>query len=390
MDVAEGAPQRDVGNGAAYIAEARRVGPQIAAAADEIERRGELPSALVETLIERGFFRLLQPAFLGGAELDPMSFVQITEEIASHDASTAWCLGQNNGCAMTAAYLDPAVARTIFGPPDGILAWGPGPATMQHVAGGYRLTGSWSFASGSHHATWLGAHLAEPDGAGAVRTLLFPKSSTQMKAIWQVVGLRGTGSDAYSVNDLFVPEEFTVLRGADIPPRQPGRLFCFTRGNLYASGFAGVALGIARGMLTAFVELACDKIPRDAKSALRNSNVVQSLTAQSEAKLRSSRAFLLATLAEMWDEAGRTGRLSRAQNASLRLASTWAIHQARDVATGLYHAAGATAIFNDNPFERRLRDMHTACQQSQGRPVHFETVGQFMLGLEPQAAMFTF
>jgi alkylation response protein AidB-like acyl-CoA dehydrogenase len=390
MDVIGAEGHSGTDGGPEYIRLAGWLGPQIAAASDEIERRGELPAEIVSTLIENGFFRLLQPRSLGGAELDPMSFVQVLEEVARHNASAAWCLGQNNGCSMTAAYLDPAVAKTIFGPPDGILAWGPGPATMQRVPGGYRLSGTWSFASGSHHATWLGAHVPEPDGSGAIRTLLFSKTSAEMKDTWHVVGLRGTGSDGYAVADLFVPAEFTVPRGPEIRPREPGRLYCFTRGNLYASGYAGVALGIARGMLEDFVELARDKVPRGAKGTLRENNVIQSQVAQAEAKLRSSRAFLLGTLDEMWDEASRSGHFSRAQSANLRLASTWAIHQARDVVSALYHAAGSTAIFDDNPFERRFRDMHTASQQSQGRPVHLETVGQILLGLEPQMAMFTF
>ena len=390
MDEVSSQARSAINNGPDYIERAGWLGAQIAAASDEIERRGELPAEIVSILIENGFFRLLQPRSLGGAELDPMSFVQVVEEVARYNASAAWCLGQNNGCSMTAAYLDPAVAKTIFGPPDGILAWGPGPATMQPAPGGYRLSGTWSFASGSHHATWLGAHVAEPDGSGAIRTLLFPKACAEMKDGWHVVGLRGTGSDGYSVTDLFVPQEFTVPRGPEVRPREPGRLYCFTRGNLYASGYAGVALGIARGMLEDFIELACDKVPRGAKGTLRENHVVQAQVAQAEAKLRSSRAFLLGTLDEMWDEAGRSGHFSRSQSASLRLASTWAIHQARDVVSGLYHAAGSTAIFDDNPFERRFRDMHTASQQSQGRPVHLETVGQILLGLEPQMAMFTF
>ena len=214
MDVigAEGHSVTD--GGPEYIRLAGSLGPQIAAASDEIERRGELPAEIVSTLIENGFFRLLQPRSLGGAELDPMSFVQVLEEVARHNASAAWCLGQNNGCSMTAAYLDPAVAKTIFGPPDGILAWGPGPATMQRVPGGYRLSGTWSFASGSHHATWLGAHVPEPDGSGAIRTLLFSKTSAEMKDTWHVVGLRGTGSDGYSVTHLFVPAESSPCRAA--------------------------------------------------------------------------------------------------------------------------------------------------------------------------------
>jgi alkylation response protein AidB-like acyl-CoA dehydrogenase len=390
MDGPEREPANLASDGAGYLATARRIGPQLAAVADEIEQRGELPAAILAMLVDNGFFRLLLPRSVGGGELDPISFVSIAEEIARHDASTAWCLGQANGCSMTAAYLDPAVAQTIFGPANGVVAWGPGPGSIAAVPGGYRLTGSWSFASGSHHATWLGAHVPEPDGSGEIRTLLFPKTSAKLKNTWRTVGLRGTGSDSYSVSDLFVPAEFTVLRGPAVRPREPGRLYRFTRGNLYASGYAGVALGIARGMVDDFVDLARGKVPQGAKTPLRENNVIQATVAQAEAQLRAARSLLLGTLGELWEAAGGQERLSREQNASLRLAATWAIHQARDVVTMLYHAAGSTAIFNDNPFERRFRDMHTASQQSQGRLAHLETVGQVLLGMEPRMPMFTF
>jgi alkylation response protein AidB-like acyl-CoA dehydrogenase len=268
------------------------------------------------------------------------------------------------------------------------------------VPGGYRLSGTWSFASGSHHATWLGAHVAildssgaprlRPDGGPVVRTLLFPKAAANFTDIWHVIGLRGTGSDRYTVTDLFVPEEHTVLRDAAAKPRQPGLLYAFSSSNIYASGFAGVALGIARSALDAFIELARDKIPRGAKRTLRDNNVIQAQVSQSEARLRGARAFLLGSLDEIWRQVGGSGRLTMDHNTTIRLASTWAIHQARDVVDTAYHAAGATAIFDSNPFERRFRDIHTVVQQYQGRQAHFEAVGQALLGLEPEGAMFTF
>src|SRR5207248_9010066 len=98
-----------------YLERARELGPDLEAAAEEIERRRELPEPIVEALIERGLFRLLLPRSLGGAELRPAVYVEVIEEVAKHDASTAWCLGQACGCTMTSAYLDPAVAREIFG-----------------------------------------------------------------------------------------------------------------------------------------------------------------------------------------------------------------------------------------------------------------------------------
>jgi len=111
-----------------YLWRARELAPELASAADEIEWRHELPEPLVAALAERGFFRLLLPRSLGGAELLPAIFVPVIEEVAKTDASTAWCLNQVSGCSMTAAYLEPAAACEIFGAPRGILAWGPGPA----------------------------------------------------------------------------------------------------------------------------------------------------------------------------------------------------------------------------------------------------------------------
>ncbi|MGH7111846.1 MAG: hypothetical protein ACREFK_15615, partial [Stellaceae bacterium] len=93
-------------------------------------------------------------------------------------------------------------------------------------------------------------------------------------------------------------------------------------------------------------------------------------------------------LAEMWAEAEEKGDFSADKHARLRLAATWAIKEAREVTATVYHAAGATAIFENNPFERRLRDMHAGSQQGQGRPIHFETVGQILLGLPPEGRMF--
>ncbi len=387
--------------GIEYIESARELGPELDAAAEEIEQRRELPEPIVEALVERSLFRLLLPRSLGGAELPPAAYVQVIEEVAKHDASTAWCLGQANGCTMTAALLDPEVAQEIFGGRRGIVAWGPpGPAEAHAVAGGYRLTGTWSFASGSHHATWLGAHVAilgedgtprlRPDGGPVMRTLLFPKASAEFSDIWHVIGLRGTGSDSYTVDDLFVPKSHTVLREAEPKLRQPGMLYAFSSSNIYSCGFAGVALGIARSTLDAFIELARDKIPRGARRTLRDDNVVQSQVAQSEARLRAARAFLMGSLEQIWRDVAQSGRLTLDHNTTIRLASTWAIHQAKDVVDTAYHAAGATAIFDDNPFERRFRDVHTVIQQYQGRQAHFATVGQVLLGLQAEGTMFTF
>ena len=233
-----------------FIQRARDLAPMLDEAGDEIERRRELPEHVVAALIDGGFFRMLQPRFLGGAELRPVLFTQVTEALAQTNASVGWCVGQNNGCSMTAAYLDREVAREMFGPPTGILAWGPpgAPYEAQPVEGGYRISGKWRFASGCHHARWLGAHMPVA-GTGKVRTMLFPKSSVQMNDIWHTIGLRGTASNEYVVQDLFVPQRFSTSRDNPAERREDGLLYRFSSNQLYSCGFAGVGLGIARGTI---------------------------------------------------------------------------------------------------------------------------------------------
>ena len=137
------------------VARAEAVRSAVAAAADEIEERRRLPPALLDKLHEAELFRLLLPRSSNGIETDPVTFFHVIETIAQADASTAWCLSQAGGCAMSAAYLDLPVAKAIFGnDPRAVLAWGPGPRVKAiECEGGYRVTGVWAFASGGRHAT---------------------------------------------------------------------------------------------------------------------------------------------------------------------------------------------------------------------------------------------
>ena len=382
--------------GSEVLERARALRPTIAAYADRIEAERRLPPPLSDALHDAGMFRMLLPRSLGGAELDPPTFVQVMEEIAQADASTAWVLGQTAGCSMVAAYLQPVVAKAIFGGPRGVLAWGSGPqGHAVAVEGGYRLTGSWSYASGIREATWIGAHTfvvstdgsprRHPDGAPVIRTLLFPVEQATITDVWDVMGLRGTGSDTYAVEDLFVPEEHSAARDDAAERREHGPLYCFSSGTLYASGFACVSLGVARALLDAYVVLAGEKTAHRAKRPLREGPVVQAQVALGDARLRAARAHLLATLAEVGESARTTGELTLAQRVRIRQAASYASREGREVGTQVFHAAGAQAIFASGPWERRLRDLHTVAQQLQGRDDHFEAVGRFLLGLPPDS-----
>lgn len=370
------------------VERARALQPLIAREADEIERTRRLTQPVVTALIENGLYRALLPKSLGGAEAPLEIFMQMQEAIAKADASTAWCLGQCGVCAMISAYLDPEPAREIFTVAPGILAWGAVNHQVQAVPGGYKASARWDFASGSRQASWLGAHVRvveadgsprrRPDGSPEIRTLLFPVTSATMYDVWDVIGLNGTGTDSYSVEDLFIPEQFTALRDEPTALREAGPLYRIPTQMVYSMGFAATSLGVARATLDAAIDLARAKQPQGL-SAMRDNSAVQGLIGRTEGRLRATRAYLFATAAEVWRDLVRGDDFTETHRIALRLASTWTIHQSTSVVDTAYHMTGATAVFSANPFERRFRDMHTIAQQLQGRDSHYEDVGKGIL-----------
>jgi alkylation response protein AidB-like acyl-CoA dehydrogenase len=310
--------------------------------------------------------------------------------VAAADASTAWCLGQASGCSFAAAYLAPDTARAVFADPRAVLAWGPGPgASAVVVPGGFRLTGEWRFASGCHHAAWLGGHaaiVAEDGTKRGERTLLFPRAAAQIVPVWQVIGLRGTGSDTFRVTDLFVPAAFGLLRDRPEERQLDAPLYRFTTNSIYGSSFAAVALGIARAMLEGLVALAAGKVPRAMARTLRDTPAVQREVGQAEARLRAARLLLHDTLEGGWREARDGGpMIPLDRRIAIRMAATHAIGEATRVVDAAYHAAGGDAVFAAGAFERRFRDIHALAQQVQARESHFEAVGRHLMGLPPDS-----
>jgi alkylation response protein AidB-like acyl-CoA dehydrogenase len=388
------APTASADTGADCLARARSLIPLLRSAADRIDHNNELPPDVLDAMFDAGMFKLLLPREIGGYELKPIDFIQCVEAIAEGDASAAWCMNQGSGCSMAAAYLSPDVAHEIYGGKRDVVAWGQGPgAKAVRTDGGWRVTGTWSFASGSRHATWLGAMcpsfevdgtaIVRPDGRAWERTFMFPRATAKIDDVWQVMGLRGTGSDNYTIKDLFVDDAHSLTREYDPERRQHGPLYTFQAMQMYASGFASVALGTSRAMLDAFVTVASTKTQAWSSDPLRDNNAVQHIVSYSDAAWKAARAGLHKTVDDAWREVLRTGVLSVEHRMEIRQAATYAIHTSRDMAHQIFHEAGSTAIFNKHPFERRLRDVNSVSQQLQGRRTHFEAVGHYRLGGEP-------
>ena len=227
----------DLAGDRGVIARAEALRDAVAAASDKIERDRRLPPAVLDKLHGAQLFRLLLPRSSNRIETDPITFFHVMETIAQADASTAWCFSQAGGCAMSAAYLDLPVAQAIFAnDPRAVLAWGPGPRVRAiECEGGYRVTGVWAFASGGRHATWVGAHCPifnadgspklDDNGVQVERTLLVRSEDAVWTDIWSTVGLRGTASDQFALDDFFVRADHSITREFDRECRESGPLY---------------------------------------------------------------------------------------------------------------------------------------------------------------------
>lgn len=309
--------------------------PKITAVADQIDCERKLPPNLADELKDQGFFRLLVPRSLGGAEMDYIEYLNIIETFGKADGSTAWCINQGNGFASRSSVMPEPLAREIFSDKRSVVANGPPTgAEAVPVNDDYRLTGRWLFSSGCHHANWIGA-IAPIKGTKKPLMCIVPKEDVNFIDVWQVNGLRGTGSFGFEIKDLLVPGHRTFNQ--EDPPREEGPLYIFPTSLIFASGFACVALGVARAGLDATIELAGGKKPRGDKDLLRDKPVIQQQIGQAEAIWGSARAFLFDNVSAAWENACKTHTLPLEESIRLRLSSTNAIRMAAEVVDIAYN-----------------------------------------------------
>lgn len=382
-----------------YLEAARELAGKVAATADRIDGDRQLPSELAGEMADRGFFRLLLPRSLGGAQLDHPDFLRILEIFAAVDASTGWCLNQNNVFSTSSLRMPEQTAREIWAEKRAVVTNGPPTGSSQAVPvdGGYKLSGRWHFSSGSSHATWIAALApisngsspaqdASKDRTGA-RIMLMPKEAVTFLDFWQVKGLRGTASFSFEVEDLFIPSERSY--DPTNPLREDGALYAIPTTLLFGSGFATVALGVARAALDTAINVAGAKVPGRTSTVLQNQSTTQRTIGEAEAIWSSSKAFLSQSASSVWKGAQKTTikknrALTTEERINLRLAATHAIRMSAQVVDLAYNLCGSDAIFETNPIQRQFQDIHVITQHAQGRLTHYETAGQYFLGLEPE------
>jgi alkylation response protein AidB-like acyl-CoA dehydrogenase len=343
------------------------------------DKNGRLAEPVVEALHREGLFGMWVPKALGGAELDPVSSLEVIENLAYGDPSAGWVLmAAALAIGTGAAYLgDDAVKQLFAGDRLPVIAGqGTRPGTAVPEKGGLRLSGSWSFASGIKHGTHIHT-LGVIQGTGEPRIFVLPVEQVTLIDNWDVMGLRATGSIDYKIDGVLVPEAYTHFAITETP-RRGGALYKLGIIGFAAMCHSGWACGIGRRMLDEMAAYVRQRGGRAGTQGTSESFLEQ--YAQAEGTYRAARAFVY----ETWNDVRRT--LERGDSPSVRQHTlirlgiahvTWAAHE---VATFVYRAAGTTGL-RAGTIQRLFRDMHAGTQHVVASPPVFRALGRELAGL---------
>ncbi len=370
-----------------WLEQARGLAPLVAQHRDEGERDRRLPAPIFAAARAAGFLRMLAPRTLGGEQVALEDALAVSEELGRQDGSVGWNLTFAFLSQLFGDYMAEPVARAIFGRHDAVVAGNFTPrGRARRVAGGYRLSGRWSFMSGCQDATWIvvaglvfegDEPLRGPDGAPTPQLFLFPAAAGTIIDTWRTTGMRGTGSHDYAVADVLVPEAQSFpfqafFRG---PPPRPGlgyRRPFLEIGPLF---LAAVGLGVARDAVESFTTLAATKTPAGTTTPLAQQPTGHERLGRAEALLRAARGYLYATARAV----GSAPHGTPPMIVPVRLAAAHAAQSANDAVNLLYQAAGGTSIYESSRLERCFRDINTLTHHFQLAPGAFVAAGEWLL-----------
>ena len=361
-----------------------------------IESARCLPASLAGDLAAAGLFRLLVPAELGGLQVHPSQLVDTLITLSKADGAVGWNMMIGNTTGLLSASLPPEWAKLMYADdPLGITVGVTAPVGRAVQEGdGLRVNGRWPFGSGSHIATWIcgGCQIIEngeprrnAQGQPETQLVFFHRQEVTIHDNWHVSGLRGTGSNDIEVKNILVPAGRWVTLGGRARVDAP--LYRFPTLGLLALGVSSVAVGIAEHAIEAFMALAGTKVPTGSTRALANRSSAQQQLAEAEAAVRAATALIHTTIDDVYALAESGQRLGMVDKARLRLAATHATWSSVSAVDKLYHAAGGSAIYLDNPLQRCLRDIHVATQHIMVAQPTLEVVGKVLLGIDPKTLL---
>jgi len=368
---------------------------------EELEREQRLPKALVERMHEAGFYRMVIPRALGGLEVDPLTYLRVVELLAEGCGSVGWNIANNGIGQLVTIGLPEDGVQEVYGRGGTTVIAGTavqGGGQAKPVDGGYRVSGRWSFGSGSQESNWMLGSFQILDASGKPRVSdegkalywrgVFPRSEAEIvPGSWDVAGLRGTGSFDWTVDDVFLPDR-RVMVHAGIPldnqwDRWPGTSYQLPTQCWVGPHHSAVITGIARAGINALIELAGGKTPRGRVGLLCDNPQVQDAVGRADAILNAGRVYRSAMIAELWNVVASGGETTLEQRGRCRLAAVYAADSARQAMDLVYRFGGSTSFKRESRLAECWRDLNVVGQTVTIAPEWYPIGGRIYLGRDP-------
>lgn len=344
--------------------------PSIRERAEEAERLRVVPEANIKELEETGFFRLLQPQRFDGFESSPIDFYTAVRDIASACGSTGWVSSVVGVHPWQVALFTDEAQQAVWGEDTNTrLSSSYAPTGKATVAdGGYTLSGKWSFSSGCDHCSWvlLGGLVFNEDGNVVdFKTFMVPRKDYTIIDVWNTVGLRGTGSNDILVEDVFIPEAFTLSMGETGQCRGPGQeqntsdLYKLPFHSIFTGTITTPIIGMAMGAYAEHVEMQQNR-SRAAylgeKASLDPFAAVRIARASSE--IDAAWALLTNNIREEMDHVARGEKIPLGLRLKVRRDQVIGSQRAIDAIDELFEASGGRALAEGTYLQRAWRDAH--------------------------------
>jgi alkylation response protein AidB-like acyl-CoA dehydrogenase len=343
---------------------AEALAPVLLERAPTAESLRRCPEETVADYLAAGLLRICMPARFGGYELGYDVLCEVSRRLARGCGSQAWVHMVFADNALKLASFTPRAQEDVWGDnPNAKLSNAVAPLGKGRTAdGGVRWTGRHPFSSGVDHADWVMAtgHI-EHGEKRQLCSVLVPKSDIAVIDDWQVVGLAGSGSKTFEIQDAFVPMHRILDKEAEegAPPHYSAPVFKLPRGGVSAASFAAVVVGIAEGFLAEYLEYTRPRKSR-VTVAIADQMGTQMGVGAAAAEVEAAAQMYLTPLRETMRALERGEKIGKGQNLRGKRNAAYAAQLSLGAVQRLFNAAGGRALYLNNPMQRMLRDCQAA------------------------------
>ncbi|MCJ8158709.1 acyl-CoA dehydrogenase family protein [Sphingomonas sp. LaA6.9] len=349
----------------------------------DLHALGHIPQDIVARFQEIGLYRAFVPTQFGGGDMSPAEFLRIIEIISAADGSAGWVASFGFASKYLSSLPAATLAELYRESPDVVFAGAVFPPQAAIAEpGGYRVKGRWGFGSGCMGASLIGVGIKiEGENGSLPRMAVMPRDQVMIEENWDTIGMFATGSHDLVVDDVLVPEEYILIRGA--APSIDTAAYRYPTMAMATQVLAIVGAGVAREAIDEVVRLATRKTSITGAPSMADRPGCQIALAQMEARLCAARAWFYEETEAMWSRVCEGREVTPADIARLRIASTHIAKTGADVTRRAFEMAGTTGIFNSHPLSRLLLDALVVAQHAFMNDATWQSGGAVLLGKTP-------